>query len=84
MTTNTSPRMIQALGHMLKVEQTARAIGPGMCGNTTCDDPQVPHQTQRALLRRGLIKQVGCPVGADWPEIRITPTGRTVATGENQ
>ena len=80
----TTPRMIQALTHMLGVEDRAKAIGPAMCINTTCDDPQMPNQTQRALLRRGLIEQTGCPIGADWQEIRLTQAGRTLATGENQ
>ncbi len=71
-----SPPMRRALAHMAELEQLAGDTGT--CPNAVLDGSGVVGtRTATALVRRGLAEPVGrCPFGADWPELRLTESGR--------
>jgi hypothetical protein len=61
---------------MAELEQLAGDTGT--CPNAVLDGSGVVTKgTANALVRRGLAENVKwCPFGADWPELRLTESGR--------
>lgn len=76
-----SPTMRHALSHMAKLERLAAESDGGGCPNAALDGSGVISKgTANALIRRGLAENVKwCRFGADWPELRLTESGRGLA-----
>ena len=78
-----SPTMRHALSHMARLE--SYAAGHGTCPHAQCGGhgSMVSQGTAKALVRRGLAERVQwCRFGADWPELRLTESGRERAEAE--
>ena len=74
--------MRHALAHMAQLER--HAAEHGTCPHAALDSLGLVRQgTAKALVRRGLAERVQwCRFGADWPELRLTDTGRSLANSE--
>jgi hypothetical protein len=68
-----SPAMLFALMHMRKLEQSA--VETQTCPHASPGEV-IAKVTANALARRGFLEWTDCEFGADWPEVRLTDTGR--------